>query len=586
VRRSLVVAEVALAVMTLSGAGMLSAQLVASPGEDLGFDRTRVLTAKVALLPASTTTANGVFYSQLEARLGALPGVRAAGASGWLPVVDAGGLWGFRPENGNYPEGRWPSAVPQQATPGYFAAAGLPLIAGRIFTNSDVDGAPLVAVVSKAFAELAWPGQDALGKRFGLATGSPFMTVIGIVGDIRARGFGDTPEPTMFFPLAQSAKSAYYMPKNMALLVRTSGDPALLAAAVRREIHALDPTVPVAEVRTLEQVAGTSVSTRRFNTSLLAGFAALALVLAGIGTYGVISYGVTQRTFEIGVRIALGADTRSVLSLVMSEGMLLAGTGLLLGLGASLAVARFIRAMLVGVPALDPPSLIATAGRADRGRRRRVGVAGAAGVASQSHQRITRLLVEAETIPLDELRTRRLKVAVRRTNEPEVRVHRHRGAHASRRVESDFARALRARATDALVDECPGDPAPSGFGRHGNEPDFRRSAGRAQVTVGSGLRGVEHRATDDAAVVVGHDALDRLVGGQRVRERLAQPEPRPGVHDLRVLGIGTQRHLTYRLALVLGGRSNDGHRRRMITHPVPSLRHPHHSVLIGVRPHF
>ena len=151
------------------------------------------------------------------------------------------------------------------------------------------------------------------------------------------------------------------MPRNMALLVRTSGDPALLAAAVRREIHALDPTVPVAEVRTLEQVAGTSVSSRRFNTSLLAGFAALALLLAGIGTYGVISYGVTQRTFEIGVRIALGADTRSVLGLIMAEGMLLAGTGLLLGLGASIAVARFIRAMLVGVPALDPPSMIATA---------------------------------------------------------------------------------------------------------------------------------------------------------------------------------------------------------------------------------
>ncbi|HEV8216046.1 MAG TPA: FtsX-like permease family protein, partial [Gemmatimonadaceae bacterium] len=175
--------------------------------------------------------------------------------------------------------------------------------------------------------------------------------------------FGDTPEPTMFFPLAQSAKSAYFMPRNMALLVRTSagGDPALLAAAVRREVRALDPTVPVAEVRTLEQVVGTSVSSRRFSTTLLAAFAALALLLAGIGTYGVISYGVTQRTFEIGVRMALGADTRSVLALVMAEGMLLAGTGLVLGLGTSIVVARFIRAMLVGVPTLDAPSLIATA---------------------------------------------------------------------------------------------------------------------------------------------------------------------------------------------------------------------------------
>jgi predicted permease len=253
--------------------------------------------------------------------------------------------------------------VPQQATAGYFAAVGLPLIAGRVFTNSDIDSAPFVAVVSKAFAELAWPKQNALGKRFRLSGDAPFITVVGVVGDIRARGFGDTPEPTMFFPLAQSAKSAYFMPRNMALLVRTSagGDPALLAAAVRREVRALDPTVPVAEVRTLEQVVGTSVSSRRFSTTLLAAFAALALLLAGIGTYGVISYGVTQRTFEIGVRMALGADTRSVLALVMAEGMLLAGTGLVLGLGTSIVVARFIRAMLVGVPTLDAPSLIATA---------------------------------------------------------------------------------------------------------------------------------------------------------------------------------------------------------------------------------
>jgi len=362
VRRSLVVVEVALAVVTLSGAGMLLRSLWHLQGEDLGFDPHGVLTAKVALLPREYNEGRtAVFYSQLEARLGALPSVQAAGASGWLPVVDAGGLWGFRPENGNYPEGRWPSAVPQQATPGFFAAVGLPLIAGRVFTNSDVDGSPLVAVVSKAFAELAWPKQGALGKRFRLAEGTPFITVVGIVGDIRARGFGDTPEATMFFPLAQAAKSAYFMPRNMALLVRTSGDPAMLAAALRREVRALDPTVPVAEVRTLEQVAGTSVSNRRFNTSLLAGFAALALLLAGIGTYGVISYGVTQRTFEIGVRIALGADTRSVLGLVMAEGMVLAGTGLVIGLGTSIVVARFIRAMLVGVPTLDAPSLIATA---------------------------------------------------------------------------------------------------------------------------------------------------------------------------------------------------------------------------------
>jgi predicted permease len=357
-RRTLVAAEVALAVVMLSGSGMLLRSLWHLRDAGVGFEPNGVLTAKVAVSQRDYDDARAArFYDQLVERLRAVPGVRAAGASGWLPVVDAGGLWGFQPEGHSYPPGQWPTAVPQQVTPGYFAAIRLPLLAGRDLAPTDVVDAPFVAVVSKRFAELAWPGQSALGKRFRLAGDSPLMTVVGIVGDIRARGFADTPEPTMYFPQAQAAKSAYFGPRAMAVLVRSTGDPARLAFAVREAVHALDPMAPVSDVRTLEDVVATSVASRRFSTALLAAFAALALVLAGVGTYGVISYGVSQRTYEIGVRMALGAERRAVLRQVMSEGMRLCAVGVLVGLLGSVAVARAIRALLVGVPAVDVPTL-------------------------------------------------------------------------------------------------------------------------------------------------------------------------------------------------------------------------------------
>ncbi|HEV8498350.1 MAG TPA: ABC transporter permease [Gemmatimonadaceae bacterium] len=361
-RRTLVVAEIGLAVVTLSGAGMLLRSLWNLQHADLGFEPHGVLTAKIAL-PANAydDARTPILFAQLLDRVRALPGVKSAGASGWLPVVDAGGLWGFRPEGGNYPDGRWPQAVPQQATPGYFEAIGIPIIAGRGFTASDAADAPLVAVVSRRFAELSWPGKNAVGQRFRLAGDSPLMTVVGVAGDIQMRGFGDIPEPTMFFPHAQSGKSAYFTPRSMAIIVRVGGDPSAFAPSLRNVVHSLDRNIPVSEMRTLDQVVGTSVSNRRFNTALLAGFAALALLLAGIGTYGVISYGVTQRSFEIGVRMALGAENRSVLALVMSEGMRLTFVGLAIGLVVSAGVGRAIRSMLVGVPPVDVPSLVLTA---------------------------------------------------------------------------------------------------------------------------------------------------------------------------------------------------------------------------------
>jgi putative ABC transport system permease protein len=360
-RRTLVAMEMALAVTALAGAGMLLRSLWALQHQEIGFDPRGVLTAKVSILPrAYDDTRAAIFFEQLMTRVRALPGVRAAGAAGWLPVVDAGGLWGYRPEGGSYPDGRWPLGVPQHVTPGYFAATGIPLLSGRDFIDDDRENSTLAVIVSQQLARSAWPGQNAIGKRLRLGIDSIYLTVVGVVGDIQSRGFGDPPEPTMYFAYGQSARSAYYRPRDMALLVRTAGDPLVFAAAVRHEVAALDRMAPVSEVRTLEQVVGLSVAVRKFSTMLLAAFATLALLLAGLGAYGVIAYAVTLRKYEIGVRMALGAADRSVMMLVMSEGVVIGVVGLCLGLVASAAVGHALRSMLFGIAPTDPLTLAGT----------------------------------------------------------------------------------------------------------------------------------------------------------------------------------------------------------------------------------
>ncbi len=360
-RRALVVAEVALAVTTISGAGMLLRSLWNLQSADLGFKPANTLTGTVSL-PAREydNTRTTVFFDQLLERARALPGVTAAGAAGWLPVVGTGGLWGLQQE-GKPDRVDWPSAVPQQATPGYLKAIGLTLISGRDFTTEDREGSLPVAIVSERFAAVAFPGVNPLGKRFKLGGPGPWMTIVGVVRDIRSRGFDDTPEPTMYFPFAQTASSAYFMPRSMSILLRVDGNPESIAPSLREIVRSLDRNVPLSDVRTLESVVGTSVSSRRFNTGLLAGFASLALVLAGIGTYGVISFAVSQRSHEIGVRMALGAEHRSVLMLVMSEGLRLCIVGVGIGLTTSIAVGQAIRALLVGVPPFDVLTLAVTA---------------------------------------------------------------------------------------------------------------------------------------------------------------------------------------------------------------------------------
>jgi len=364
-RRVLVIAEVALAVVMLSGAGMLLRSLVNLQSAGMGFDSHGVLTARVSASATTYPEARApAFFAEILQRVRAIPGVQEAGAARWLPVVDAGGMWGVGAEGKSYPPAQGPLLVPQQVTTGYFKAMGMPILSGRDFNDQDRTGGPYTVIISQKAAKVLWPERtpsDAIGQRFNVGGDSTYMTVVGIVNDIRSRGFGDTPEPTMYVPYPQTHETAIYMPRSMTLVVRTSGDPMAIANQVRAVVRSLDATVPVSYVRTLEQVVGTSVANRRFSTALIGAFAVLALALAGIGIFGVISYGVSERTFEIGVRMALGAERSRVMGLIVGDGLRMALVGIIVGVMGAAGVARAIRSMLVGVPTIDVPTLVAVA---------------------------------------------------------------------------------------------------------------------------------------------------------------------------------------------------------------------------------
>ena len=364
-RRSLVVGEVALAVVMLSGAGLLVRSLRSLQQIDIGFDSDRILTARLNLPPLDyqVDTKAVAFVRQLEERLRATPGVVSAGTMGWTPVVGAGGTWSILIDGVVVKDiASSPNADPQQVTPGFFRTLGVRILRGRALTEQDREDAPPVVVINEAMAKQLWPGVDPIGHTLKMFNEkSPWVTIVGVARNILSRGVEKAVPPTMFFPYAQAGKSAYYTPLQVTIAVKTAGSPEAIAGPLRRLVHELDPAAPLSEVRSMEAVMGTALASRRFTTVLLGWFAGLALLLAGLGIYGVIAYGVSQRTYEIGLRQALGADRGSVLGLILTEGLRLTGTGLLAGLIATLATGRLIRSLLVNVTATDPVTLLGVA---------------------------------------------------------------------------------------------------------------------------------------------------------------------------------------------------------------------------------
>ena len=358
-RGALVVSEVALSMVTLAGAGLMLRSLWNLQAIDLGFNPDRVLAVSIST-PASYTPAQAqALYRRLTQEARTLPGVVNAAAVEDLPIAQCCSGWSILIDNAPMTTiADAPAATPHKVTAGYFDVMRVGLVRGRVFNETDDENAALAVVVNETMARTMWPGKEALGgtvKMFNET--SPRATVVGVVRDERLAGLSQPAPAIMYFPHAQAGRSAYYVPSWMWLVVRTSADPAAIAPAVRNVIRRAEPLAAIARVQTMEQVVSGSVAARRFATALIAGFAAVALMLAGIGIYGVIAYSVNQREFEIGLRLALGATPKAVVRQIIGEGLRTAMIGAVLGLGVALATTRLLRSMFVEVSVTDPLTL-------------------------------------------------------------------------------------------------------------------------------------------------------------------------------------------------------------------------------------
>jgi predicted permease len=357
-RRLLVAAEMALSLVLLLGASLLARSYAELRRVDLGFDPAHALAVRVDLAAADYPNAQDVvrFHRDLVNRVAALPGVRAAGSTRILPLTGTIGDWSITLEfretrPGENPNGDW-----QIVTPGYFEALGVTMARGRAISSADDEDAMLAAVVNETMAARYWPGRDAIGQRFKLGRGkNPWVEIIGIARDVHHNAVIEHERAEMYLPHAQWARASNGFPRvGMTLVVRTDGDPLAHAARVREEIRALDRRVPLTDVRTLEGVASAALAEPRFTTQVLSVFAGLALLLAAVGLYGVVSFVAARRTREIGVRIALGARTSQVRWLVVRDGLMTSGAGVVAGLIVAVLATGAVASQLYGISRLDP----------------------------------------------------------------------------------------------------------------------------------------------------------------------------------------------------------------------------------------
>ncbi|HXJ94335.1 MAG TPA: ABC transporter permease [Terriglobia bacterium] len=356
-RGALAVAELSLALVLLIGAGLLVKSFYHVLSIDPGFAPDHVLTMNLRLTDMlyPRPEQKAAFFSEVLRRVGALPGVKSAAVADSLPLTPYHAKLiintAMATQSGGPPTSETTIMMSRlSVSPAYFYTLGIPVEKGRTFTDADDEHSPKVAVVNQTMAKNMWPRENPIGKQLPLMTDS--VTVVGVVADTRHEGLSENVESEIYVPYLQQPMG------SMQLALRTAVDPASLANAVRAQVTAIDPAQPIYDVATLEQTLEDSMAPRRFNMLLLAIFAALALALATVGIYGVMAFSVTQRTHEIGIRMALGAERRDVLRLIVRHGLVLTLVGVVFGVGGAWALTRFLTSFLFGVRPTDPATFI------------------------------------------------------------------------------------------------------------------------------------------------------------------------------------------------------------------------------------
>jgi predicted permease len=350
-RDTLVVAQIATALVLLVGAGLLIRTLANLRGIDVGFRADHLLTMRTTLpaLKYADPANRLAFYDRVVAGVRALPGVERAAYVSTLTFISIGNTSGYRIEGREPVPGQ--DSLYRVGTADYLATIGAELVEGRLPDERDGPDAPFIVVINETFARLHWPDRSPIGSRIRYSgPDAPWRTIVGVVRDVRERGYELEMKPGSYVPYAQVLTA--WLPES--LVVRTTGDPAAVVSAVRGVIADVDPEQPVSAIRTMDEIVELNVIDRTGQTTLLGAFAGLALLLACLGLYGVLSYAVTQRTPEIGVRLALGATTGAIARLVVGRGLALTGLGLALGVALAWAATRAMRSLLVGVGATDP----------------------------------------------------------------------------------------------------------------------------------------------------------------------------------------------------------------------------------------